>query len=315
MLRGFLRELSLIAMPIVLLPAEAALSLHAMMVALWRMMVSHRHRLEWVTSTEAERQARADLPGVYRSLWTNPAIAIGVVVSAGATPAAVVLGCAWLLGPTLAWWLSRALITTALPLVAADRQLVALTARTTWRWFETFIGPHSNWLPPDNVQEEPVALTAPRTSPTNLGMALLADLAAHDLGYLPLPALLTRCEAMMSAMERLERHRGHFCNWYDIRSLLPLPPRYLSTVDSGNLAGSLLVLAQGLIALEHQRLQMTGGARLGQPDRMRELGHAQPVGCQRRHHPEPRRVAETGQEPSGSNVLSHCICMHIIRLR
>lgn len=253
-LRNFIRELSLIALPIILLPSEAALSLHAMTKAWWRMLVSRRHCLEWLTSNEAERQARADLLGIYRVLWTGPLMAVVLVVSANATPVSVVLGGIWLLGPAVAWWLSRPRNLTAPALNAADRKFIRLTARVTWRWFETFIGPHSNWLPPDNVQEEPVALTAPRTSPTNLGMALLADLAAHDLGYLPLPALLDRCEAMMSAMERLERHRGHFCNWYDIRSLEPLPPRYLSTVDSGNLAGALLVLAQGLIALEHQQI-------------------------------------------------------------
>ena len=255
--RSFARELSLITLPVILLPSEAALSLHAMTKALWRMLVSGRHGLEWLTSNEAELQARADLLGIYRVLWTGPLLAVVLVISAGATPVSVIMAGLWLLGPAVAWWLSRPRNLAAPALNVADRNLVRLTARATWRWFETFIGPHSNWLPPDNVQEEPLALTAPRTSPTNLGMALLADLAAHDLGYLPLPTLLDRSEAMMSAMERLERHRGHFCNWYDIRTLEPLPPRYLSTVDSGNLAGALLVLAQGLTALEHHRVTVT----------------------------------------------------------
>ena len=247
--RGFVRELALLANVLLQLPSEAALSLHAMTVALWRMFISHTHRLEWLTSHDADAQARTDIFGIYQVLWTGPATAVMLVVAAGATPVALGLAGLWLLGPAVAWWLSRAQPITAPQLNAVDRHMVARTARATWRWFEIFIGPHSHWLPPDNVQEEPVRLTAPRTSPTNMGLALLADLAAQDLGYLPLPTLLERGEAMLSAMESLERHHGHFCNWYDIRILKPLPPRYVSTVDSGNLAGALLVLAQGLMEI------------------------------------------------------------------
>ncbi|HEY3359138.1 MAG TPA: glucoamylase family protein, partial [Polyangia bacterium] len=118
-------------------------------------------------------------------------------------------------------------------------------AQQTWRYFETLAGPGDHGLPPDNLQEAPAAVIAHRTSPTNIGMYLLATLAAHDLGFLPLDAMAVRLDETLTTTEGLERHEGHLLNWYDTRSLSPLHPRYVSTVDSGNLAGALLALAQG----------------------------------------------------------------------
>ncbi len=255
--RRFVAELAGLGLTLVLLPAEALLSLHAMAVALWRTLISGRRQLEWQTSSDAERLARTDLSRIYRTLWICPvagaALLLGLLGASATTQVLIVLlAGGWLLGPLVAWWLSRPLRTGSAPLREHERELVALTARATWRWFETFVCEQDHWLPPDNVQEQPVALVVHRTSPTNIGMALLADLAANDLGFLPTTALVERCEHTLDTLERLERHRGHFYNWYDTRTLAPLAPRYISTVDSGNLAGALLVLAQGLQALERQ---------------------------------------------------------------
>ncbi|MEP7058615.1 MAG: glucoamylase family protein, partial [Caldimonas sp.] len=122
-------------------------------------------------------------------------------------------------------------------------------ARRTWAFFDAHVGAADNHLPPDNVQEHPVARVAHRTSPTNMGFALLAGLSAREFGYLTTSQLLTRIGAALTTMESLERHRGHFFNWYDTQSLQPLRPHYISTVDSGNLAGQLLTLRAGLLAL------------------------------------------------------------------
>src|SRR4030095_3958608 len=122
-------------------------------------------------------------------------------------------------------------------------------ARRTWAYFEAYVGPDDNWLPPDNVQEHPALKVAHRTSPTNMGLALLANLTAHDFGYLSTGQLVTRTTNALRTMESLERHRGHFYNWYDSQTLLPLAPLYISSVDSGNLAAHLLTLRPGLIAL------------------------------------------------------------------
>ncbi len=254
----FLGELAGLGLTLILLPCEALLSLHAMAVALWRTQVSGRRRLEWMTSSDAERLAHSDVVGVYRSLWVGPFAGLALLmalpfVAATTQVVILVLAALWVTAPLTAWWISRPLVHTTTPLSDSARELVALTARTTWRWFETFVTEHEHWLPPDNVQEQPVALIAHRTSPTNIGMALLADLAANDLGYLPTNHLVERCGHTLDTLERLERHRGHFFNWYDTQRLTPLNPRYISTVDSGNLAGALLVLAQGLQALERCR--------------------------------------------------------------
>ena len=122
-------------------------------------------------------------------------------------------------------------------------------ARKTWGFFETYVNAEENWLPPDNVQQKSGVVIAHRTSPTNMGLALLADLTAHDFGYQTGGQFVARTTNALRAMQSLERHRGHFFNWYDTRTLAPLTPRYISTVDSGNLVGSLLTLRVGLAAL------------------------------------------------------------------
>ena len=136
------------------------------------------------------------------------------------------------------------------------------TARKTWRYFETFVTEADAWLAPDNYQEAGDApKLARRTSPTNIGMSLLSTLAAHDLGYLSTGALLRRLNATVTTLESLERYQGHFLNWYDTATLAPLHPRYVSTVDSGNLAGALIALAQGLIQLEENPQTRRAAAR------------------------------------------------------
>ena len=119
-------------------------------------------------------------------------------------------------------------------------------ARRTWHFFDTFVTAQENWLPPDNFQENPNPVIATRTSPTNMGLALLANLAARDFGYLSTGRLIQRTHDAFATMQKLERHRGHFYNWYETRTLQPLHPLYVSSVDSGNLAGHLLTLAAGL---------------------------------------------------------------------
>ncbi len=139
------------------------------------------------------------------------------------------------------------------PLSDRDRTVLRRTARKTWRYFETFVTEADAWLAPDNYQEAGDApKLARRTSPTNIGMSLLSTLAAHDLGYLSTGVLLRRLNATVTTLESLERYQGHFLNWYDTASLAPLHPRYVSTVDSGNLAGALIALGQGLIQLEEK---------------------------------------------------------------
>ena len=139
-------------------------------------------------------------------------------------------------------------------------------AHKTWRYFETFIGPEDHALPPDNVQLVPELTVAHRTSPTNIGMALLATLAAHDFGFIDTDDLADRIEATLTTVESLERFEGHLLNWYDTRTLAPLSPAYISTVDSGNLAGALLTLSVALRRLAADKTTDGGAARAGHLD-------------------------------------------------
>jgi cellobiose phosphorylase len=235
------------------LPYEAYFSLDAVIRTLWRLGISRRGLLEWTSSGDLERK-RQGLAGFYRTMWIAPALALiagtGLVLR---EPMALLVAApvllAWLAAPLIAWWMSRPLERREARLTAEQNGFLHGSARRTWAFFETYVGPDDHWLPPDNVQEHPVAVVAHRTSPTNMGLALLANLAAHDFGYLSTGGLLARTGATLRTMTALERHRGHFFNWYDTQSLEPLAPRYISAVDSGNLAGHLLTLQPGLLAL------------------------------------------------------------------
>src|SRR6185295_16100242 len=145
-----------------------------------------------------------------------------------------------------AFWLSRPANPRAVVLDARDRVYLREVARKTWAYFQASMDEAGHWLPPDNIQEKPVRVVAPRTSPTNIGMALLATLSAQDLGFVDQRESLDRIDRTLATVEGLEKHEGHLLNWYDIKTLAPLLPRYVSTVDSANLAGALLALAAGL---------------------------------------------------------------------
>ena len=235
------------------LPCEALSSLDAIARTLWRMLVSHRRLLQWSPSCEVERTSVHDLPGLYRLMWVSPLLAAVVLLallsSPGALAVAFPLLLLWLASPAIAWWLGKPPARTAFAPTADELRFLRALSRRTWAFFDSHVGPQDNWLPPDNLQEEPSAIIAHRTSPTNMGMALLAHLAAYDFGYLSAGRLLERLDQSLAAMNRLERYRNHFYNWYDTQSLQTLPPSYVSTVDSGNLAGLLLTLRPGLLEL------------------------------------------------------------------
>jgi cellobiose phosphorylase len=236
------------------LPYEAFYSLDAILRTLWRLLVSHQRLLEWNPSGDQELLSRTDLAAAFRTMWFAPALAAGttgtlVVVNPAALSVAGPLLILWLASPAIAWWISQPLVRHEAPLTTGQTRFLGRIARKTWAFFDTFVGPDDHWLPPDNYQENRADALAHRTSPTNMGLALLANLSAYDFGYIPAGQLVERTAHTLETMEGLERHRGHFFNWYDTQSLQPLHPAYISTVDSGNLAGHLLTLRPGLTAL------------------------------------------------------------------
>jgi cellobiose phosphorylase len=216
-------------------------------------LVTRRRMLEWVT---ADRSAHVEATpgGIFRRMFATPlaavAIAIGVaLVEPGRLPLALPIIVLWCLSPALAYTSGRPLPHDRARLGRAGRSAFRKVARRTWRFFDDLVGPEDHWLVPDNLQEDRRELVAHRTSPTNIGLQLLSTLAAYDLGYLNVTGLLTRLERTFATLLRMQRYRGHFYNWYDTRTLAPLAPAYISTVDSGNLAGYLVTLRAGLLEI------------------------------------------------------------------
>jgi cellobiose phosphorylase len=292
------RQLAQILLTLAFLPYDAFISLDAIGRTLLRLLVTHRRLLEWQTSGDAERATRADLAGFYATMWFAPAVAVlsGCLLEVfqpDQWPGALPFLGLWLAAPWIAWWISQPIVSATPALNAGQLLFLRHTARKTWHFFESFVTAQENWLPSDNFQEAPAPVLAARTSPTNIGLALLANLAARDLGYLSAGGLLRRTRDTFATLHRLERHRGHFYNWYDTRTLQPLLPRYVSSVDSGNLAGHLLTLGSGLRELPDEKIftpQIIAGLR-DTIKVLQELASADPALA--------RLDAELAQAPAG----------------
>jgi cyclic beta-1,2-glucan synthetase len=241
--------LSLTALLVAFLAHQAWLMMDAIGRTLFRLFVSHRHLLDWVTAAQATVGPRLDLGGFYRQMSGGVAIAVVAAIVVGwfgsdAWPVAAPFVIAWLSSPAIARWTSLSpLVAGRVAVSVADARALRRVARRTWRFFETFVTAADHMLPPDNFQEAPKPTVAHRTSPTNLGLYLLAAVSARDFGWAGTTETVDRLEATLATMGGLQRFRGHFYNWYDTRDLRPLDPRYVSSVDSGNLAGHLIALA------------------------------------------------------------------------
>ena len=262
-LRGLARGLAREAFSLATLPVDAWLAVAAIARAVVRVWITKRRLLEWKTAADALRTAKTGLASTYAAMWIAPALAAGLValVALDRTAApvlAIALAAVWLAAPAIAWWAGRPIAVPEPPLAAGDRAFLRDVARRTWRFFETYVTAADNFLPPDNFQVDPPVGVAHRTSPTNIGLALLANLAAWDFGYLDTGGVIARARGTLATLDKLARYRGHFYNWYDTRSLEPLRPTYVSTVDSGNLTGHLMTLAAGLDGLAHEPIARPG---------------------------------------------------------
>ncbi|MDD5762690.1 MAG: glucoamylase family protein, partial [bacterium] len=252
--RSAVRRFAQVAFTLSCLPYEAFFGLDAVVRTAVRMLITHRRLLEWRASGNPDRNRGEGLAAFCRSMWIAPVIAAAATIHLEfSRPVALATAgpilALWFASPAIAWWISRPLARRQAALSADQILFLRKLSRKTWAFFETFVGPEDHWLPPDNYQEYRVGAVAHRTSPTNMGLALLANMAAYDFGYLPQGQLVERTENALRTMETLARHRGHFYNWYDTQSMEPLLPLYVSTVDSGNLSGHLLTLRQGLLEL------------------------------------------------------------------
>lgn len=233
------------------MPHQTYIMLDAVIRTIYRVAWSHRNMLEWVTAADAEARASGSAADYYRKMWFSlPAAAVMAVIAlltpdSSSVPAAVA-ALAWIAAPAAAYLISKPYVKKQRKLAEEDIQMLRRISRKTWRYFEDFSVESENYLPPDNFQLDPPKCTAHRTSPTNIGLLLLSVLSARDMGYIGADSMAVRLERIIGTMERMDKWKGHFYNWYDTRTLETLRPLYVSTVDSGNLVGHMMVLNQGL---------------------------------------------------------------------
>ena len=240
---------------LVQLVPHAVQSIDAIVRALFRLTISHRHLLQWTTAAAVHASSKTSLKAVLRQHAWEPVGALGLMMALWALAPlyatlsapwlTLCLGLAWAGSPLWTWWVSRP--RAAHPdayLAPSERPYLTGIARDTWRFFEHAVSASDHHLPPDNLQMLPHEMLAHRTSPTNIGLYLLSVACARQFGWIGTQDLLNRLEATLGSLQTMERHRGHFLNWYDTQTGLPLLPRYVSSVDSGNLCGHLLAVAE-----------------------------------------------------------------------
>ena len=240
-------------------PNDAVMSLNSISRSLYRMFISRKKLLEWRSANDPGNSEGWSVFHFYKSMPAGPVAAMVGVVIAILHPTespwqAVPLLGLWFAAPLVARYLSKTLPQTDGELRPAQMAYLRRLSRRTWRFFEEFVNAEGNWLPPDNFQEYPQPVTAFRTSPTNIGLALLANLTAYDFGYLSLRNLRKRTENTFSTLDKMDRFRGHFYNWYDTLTLKPLLPMYISTVDSGNFIAHIIILETGIRALSDAKV-------------------------------------------------------------
>lgn len=239
---------------IVFLAHQTVIHLDAIVRVFYRKCISHKNLLEWSTAAQLENQNSLQKKPLWQSFWPTLFLLLSLTAFIFFTPftykfLSISLLILWMSYPIAAHLLSRKLVKTKKIITRKDLFLLREIAKKTWHYFETFAGPEDHWLPPDNHQIFPLPVTAHRTSPTNIGLYLLSLMTARDFGYLSTPKFLKLLKLTLSTMEKLEKHEGHFLNWYDTISLEPLYPKYVSTVDSGNLAGYLITVKEACLEI------------------------------------------------------------------
>jgi len=237
---------------LICLPYEALYAANAVVIAGWRVYITGKQLLLWIPARNARGTRKIGLADMFYKMWTAPMIGLLFtgclfLYQKGALVWTTPLSMIWIFSPVMVWLMYRKRPVQGEAISDADKLILRRLARKTWAYFEDHVNEHTHWLPPDHIQEYPVRKTASYTSPTNLGLTLLSNLSAYDLGYITGPRFIERTENTLDAMDRLERFRGHFYNWYNVRTMGPVHPRYVSSVDSGNLIGHVITLQQGLL--------------------------------------------------------------------
>lgn len=236
------------------LPDKAYFSLDAALKTIYRMKISKKHLLEWVTAEDAEKNAKNDLKSYYKNMFANVIIALFSFFLVAILPYSwysiflMILAILWLITPSIVYYISKPIKkqNKLNELNEKEKQYLLEIGKKTWKYFKDFLTPTTNFLPPDNYQEDRKPKTINRTSPTNIGLSLLAVISSYDLGYENLQNTLNLLEKMLNTVMNMPKWNGHLYNWYELENLVPLNPRYVSSVDSGNLVGYLFTTKQFL---------------------------------------------------------------------
>ena len=229
------------------IPYKAYISLKSITTSLYRMLISKKHMLEWMTSEEAEKQAKEDLLSYLKQMLIN--IVFGIIFIFSKNIILTVLGLIWIITPFVMWYISKPKkqIKTVEELNKKEKQYIQDIGKRTWDFFDKYLVKENNYLITDNYQEDRKEKIVLRTSSTNIGLSLLAVISANDLGYIDKEKALKLLKEMILTIESLPKWNGHLYNWYQIRTKEPLVPRYISTVDSGNFVGYLFVVKTFLL--------------------------------------------------------------------
>lgn len=243
---------------LIFLPYEVFSNLDAILRTLWRLYFSKKNLLQWNPYRRKSNKQNRIL-NAYGTMWIEPLFASLLFVFITIYRPNVVFItfpylALWMAGPLVAHIISRPWSPAKTAISEKQTIYLRLLARKIWSFFEKFVTENDHWLPPDNYQEKPAEKIAHRTSPTNIGLSLLSNLSAWDFGYITTQQFIERTSNTVNTLQRMERYHGHFYNWYDTLSLVPLIPKYISSVDSGNLAGHLLTLKQGLLSIRETKI-------------------------------------------------------------
>lgn len=236
---------------LIILPHQAILNLDAIFRTLYRLHISKKSLLEWTTAFQTEQMSSNSLMSYTRMMMVPIFLGLAVLI----IPLYTQMNYLWVALPFFVLWsgspfilkkISEPIITKTEGLGAEDLERLHQYARRTWFYFERFVNEDHSWLPPDNYQEDPPLPPAARTSPTNIGLAMVSTAVAYNMGFIPFTEYLERLRNTLKSMKKLERYKGHFYNWYDTKLGEVLTPKYVSTVDSGNLAASLIVVKEAV---------------------------------------------------------------------
>jgi len=272
--RTFKDSITQLVIDFVCLPYLVFVNADAVIRTWWRMWFSGKNLLQWNPYNNPSHEKKT-IATAYRDMWFAPLLTLVIFVYLSVYfPVTLIklapLLIAWVIAPFIVWYISQPLEKKETGISAGETMYLRKLARKIWAFFETYVTKEDNWLPPDNYQEQPVERIAHRTSPTNIGLSLLSNLSAYDFGYISIREFIDRTDKTIATVERMEKYRGHLYNWYDTRSLVPLSPKYISTVDSGNFIGHLITLAQGLLTMKDKKI-VTASSFEGLLDEIRIL--------------------------------------------